>query len=478
MNQQESSRLIVPSRRGFLKQAAVLSAASSFPFIRVSAQGVATPNEKINLACCGIGNRGADVVNELNKTGLFNIVALCDTEMGEPRTVGILKKFPNVPRFQDFRKMLDKMGGQIDAVSVGVPDHTHFPICMMAMAMGKHVYVEKPMGHTFQQIDLMMQAERKYKVAAQMGNQGHSDANYFQFKAWVDAGVIKNVYKIVAHMNSARRWHKWNGQVAGLPTAQPLPATLDWDTWLGQVPFHDYNVGYLNGDWRCWYDFGNGALGDWGAHILDSAHEFLKLGLPTEVAAVKLEGHNPYVFPMASTLSFKFPARGAGLPACEVMWYDGTSNLPELPAGYGKAKLADDIPPPGGGSAAVAALPPGKEIYTDDLIFKGGSHGSTLDIIPEERSKAMAGKLPKVAKSPSNHFKNFALACKRQETCRSSFEVAGPLCQALALGVIAQRLNAALKFDPAKAEITNDKVANALLVGPPPRKSWEQYYKV
>ena len=467
------------SRRSFLKHSAALSALTAFPFIRAAAQtGAATPNEKVNVACCGIGNRGADVINGLSSTGLCNIVALCDTDMGAKHTEKILKKFPDVPRFQDFRQMLDKMGNTIDAVTAGVPDFSHFPIAMMAMGMGKHIYVEKPMAHTFQEIDLMMKAEKKNKVAAQMGNQGHSDANYFQFKAWVDAGVIKNVHKIVAHMNGARRWHKWNGHVAGLPAAQPVPATLDWDTWLSQVPFHDYSKDYINGDWRCWYDFGNGALGDWGAHILDTAHQFLKLGLPTEVSAVKMEGHNPYVFPMASTLSFKFAARGENLPACEVFWYDGAKNFPELPAGYGKSVASDDIPPPGGGAKVADKLNPGKEIYSDDLIFKGGSHGSTLSIIPEAKAKEMAGKLPDFPKSPSNHFKNFLLACKGQEKCRSAFEVAGPLSQVLALGVLAQRLNAKLTFDPATQQITNDKVANALLIGPPPRKGWEQYYKV
>ena len=467
------------SRRSFLKHSAALSALTAFPFIRASAQaGAATPNEKVNEACCGIGNRGADVINGLYATGLCNIVALCDTDMGAKHTEKILKKFPDVPRFQDFRKMLDKMGSKIDAVTAGVPDFSHFPIAMMSMGMGKHIYVEKPMAHTFQEIDLMMKAEKKNKVAAQMGNQGHSDGNYFQFKAWVDAGVIKNVHKIVAHMNGGRRWHKWNGQVAGLPAAQPVPATLDWDTWLSQVPFHDYNKDYINGDWRCWYDFGNGALGDWGAHILDTAHEFLKLGLPTEVSAVKMEGHNPYVFPMASTLSFKFAARGDNLPACEVLWYDGAKNYPTLPEGYGKAVVSGDIPPPGGGAKVADKLSPGKEIYSDDLIFKGGSHGSILSIIPEAKAKEMASKLPDVPKSPSNHFKNFLLACKGQEKCRSAFEVAGPLSQVLALGVLAQRLNTKLSFDPATQQVTNDKVANALLTGPAPRKGWEQYYKV
>jgi predicted dehydrogenase len=139
-------------------------------------------NGKVNLACVGIGNRAAQVIKALHATGLANVVALCDVDMGAPHTVEILKMFPDVPRFQDFRRMFDKMGKEFDAVSVATPDFSHFPIAMLAMSQGKHVYCEKPMGQSFREIDMMMAAERKYKVAAQMGNQGHSEANYFQFK--------------------------------------------------------------------------------------------------------------------------------------------------------------------------------------------------------------------------------------------------------------------------------------------------------
>jgi predicted dehydrogenase len=430
---------------------------------------------KVNLACCGIGNRGADVVKALHATGLANIVALCDTDMGAPHTQGILKQFPDVPRFQDFRKMFDKLGKDIDAVSVGTPDFSHFPICMLAMSLGKHVYCEKPMAHSFRQVDLMMQAETKYKVAAQMGNQGHSEANYFQFKAWVEAGIIRNVTKITAFMNNPRRWHGL--KVSGYLPGQPVPETLDWDTWLATAGFHAYNRGYVNGDWRSWYDFGNGALGDWGAHLFDTAHEFLRLGLPTAVDAVMEEGTSPFIFPQASTLAFRFPARGS-LPPVELTWYDGQQNLPPLPDEFGPAVVDPNIPPPSSGKIDTQKYPPGKIIYGEGLTFKGGSHGSTLEIIPKSKAMEMASRLPPVPASPSNHFKNFLLACQGEEKCRSSFAVAGPLSQVMALGVIAQRVNAKLVFDPAKKQITNHPRANELLAGVPPRKDWEQFYRL
>jgi predicted dehydrogenase len=458
-------------RRSFLKGVLATGAASVMAPRLLLAAGT---TGKVNVACCGIGNRGADDVKALHATGLANIVALCDTDMGAPHTLEVLKLFPNVPRFQDFRQMFDKMGNQIEAVSVGIPDFSHFPVAMLAMSLGKHVYCEKPMGHSFREIELMMAAEKKYKVAAQMGNQGHSEANYFQFKAWTEAGIIKNVTKITAFMNGVRRWHGM--KVDGLLPQQPVPGTLDWDTWLTIAKFHEYNKGYINGDWRSWYDFGNGALGDWGAHIFDTAHEFLDLGLPEEIDAVKLDGWNQWIFPQASTLLFKFPARGT-MPPVELTWYDGVKNLPPLPADFGGSVVDPNIPPPTGGNVGKS-LPPGKVIYGEGLTFKGGSHGSTLQIIPKSKAEEMASKLPVVPKSPSNHWKNFLLACRGEEKCRSSFAVAGPLSQVLVLGVMAQRFNTKLQFDRATKQITNHKEANDLLAGVTPRPGWEEYYKL
>lgn len=473
------------SRRSFLHKTAAVSAATVFPAILTMngsgkpkiAPGPPASREKVNLACCGIGNRGADVVNALYATGLANIVALCDVDMGAPQTLDILKKFPNVPRFQDFREMFGKMGNQFEAVSVGTPDHSHFPICMMAMAAGKHVYVEKPLARTFWEIELLMEAEKKFNVVTQMGNQGHSEANYFQFKAWKDAGIIKDVTAITAHMNSSRRWHGWDTSITEFPEGEPVPATLDWDTWHGGARMHRYHKNYVNGQWRCWFDFGLGALGDWGAHIIDTAHEFLDLGLPYEVDPIKLEGHNLFFYPQASTLSFKFPERGS-MPPVDITWYDGVKNLPPVPEGYGGVKLDPNIPPPGNGVIQPSKLNPGKIIYSKELIFKGGSHGSTLSIIPESMAKKMQPKLPEVPASPSNHFANFLKACKGEEKTRSPFGVSGPLSQVFSLGVIAQWLNQKILFDRETKQITNNPVANVLLHGTLPRKGWEDFYKI
>lgn len=472
------------SRRLFLKQALAASAASAIPAFWTPTQAKTGPhnplvsaNDRVNLAIVGVGFRGGEIAKEFYNTGLCNIVALCDVDMGAPHTQELMNMFPDAPRFQDFRKMFDKMGNRIDAVSIGVPDHAHFPITMEAMAHGKHVYVEKPMARTFNEVELMMKAEKKYGVVTQMGNQGHSEANYFQFKAWVEAGIIKDVTAITAHMNNPRRWHTWDPKIKSFPPAEPIPSTMDWDTWLGVVKHHDYNKDFINGQWRCWFDFGMGALGDWGAHIIDTAHEFLDLGLPYEINPTYLKDHNPFFFPMSSTIVFKFPERD-NMPPVDITWYDGLDNIPPVPDGYGVSELDPNIPTVAGGKIQPAKLNPGKEIYSKTLTFKGGSHGSTLSIIPNDKAKEMESRLPEVPKSTSNHFANFLLACMGKEKTRSPFSIAGPLSQVFCLGVLSQQLGEKLLFDRKTKQITNNELANQLLVGEPPRKGWEEYYKI
>ncbi len=471
------------NRRNFIKTGATAALGLSgitiiSPKVLGKTMGHVAPSDKVNLACVGIGNRGMQIIKELNETGLCNIVALCDVDMGAEQTLEIINMFPKAKQFQDFRKMFDEVGSEFEAVSVATPDFSHFPVTMLALAEGKHVYVEKPMARTFQEVDLMIQAAKKYpNLATQMGNQGHSEANYFQFKAWKEAGIIKDVTAMTAHMNSRRRWHGWDTGIQRFPAAEPIPSTMDWDTWLSQAQPHGYHRDFHNGQWRCWYDFGMGALGDWGAHIMDTAHEFLDLGLPFEVNPTKLSGHNSFFYPMSTTLEFKFPERGS-MPPMTITWYDGLDNIPPVPEGYGTSELDENIPAASDGQIQPAQLNPGKIIYSKELTFKGGSHGSTLSIIPEEKAKEMESKLPEVPESPSNHFVNFLKACKGEEKTRSPFEIGGPLSQVFCLGVMAQQMGVKLEFDRESRQITNNPLANQILAGMPPRKGWEEYYKI
>lgn len=471
------------TRREFIKNAALASAGLTIGGISTkmnaaSYNRVVGANKKVNLAHIGIGNRGWEIINDFDKTGLANVVAICDVDMGAEHTQKAIAKFPNAKRFKDFREMFDKMGNEIEAVAIATPDFAHFPAVMMSMAEGKHVYVEKPLSRTFHESELLLKAVKKYpKVVTQMGNQGHSEANYFQFKAWKEAGIIKDVTAVTAHMNNPRRWHGWDPKIQKFPAAQPIPETLDWDLWNMSQRYHEFNKDFHYGQWRCWYDFGMGALGDWGAHIIDTVHEFLDLGLPEEITPLKLKDHNDYFFPMSSTIEFKFPKRGK-MPPLVITWYDGLDNIPSVPEGYGVSEIDPNIPSVGGGKIQPAKLNPGKEIYSKDLIFKGGSHGSTLTIIPEEKAKAMAKDLPEVPKSPSNHFANFLLACQGKEKTRSPFEISAPLSQVFCLGVAAQKLNRKIVFDRETKRVTNDAFADAYLVGEPPRKGWEDFYKI
>ena len=471
------------TRRNFLRTMALTSAgvamgSTSTLLNAKSYSQVVGANRKVNVAHIGIGNRGEQIIGDFAKTGRLNVVALCDVDMGAPHTQKVMGMFPNAKRYKDFRKMFDEMGNQIEAVTIATPDHSHFAIAMLAMSKGIHVYVEKPMCRTFMEAELMMDMARRHpEVVTQVGNQVHSEANYFQFKAWMEAGIIKDVTAVTAHMNNSRRWHKWDANIYKYPDAEPTPETMDWMTWLMQCAYHDYNVKYHLGDWRCWYDFGMGALGDWGAHLLDTVHEFLELGLPYEISMLRADGHNDFFFPYSSTILFRFASR-RNMPPVDVTWYDGLDNLPPLPAGYGVAGLDPNIPATNQGDIEDTKLNPGKIIYSKELTFKGASHGSTLSIIPEEKAKEMEKFLPEVPKSPSNHFENFIRACCGEEKTRSPFEIFGPMSQMFCLGVIAQRLNTQLFFDTRLKRFTNNDFANALLSGMPPRKGWEEFYKL
>jgi hypothetical protein len=301
-----------------------------------------------------------------------------------------------------------------------------------------------------------------------MGNQGHSGESYFQFQEWMKAGVIKDITRIDATMNSGRRWHGWGQDVTEYPS-DPMPKGFSAEVWYDSAPEHPMSKRTHPCDWRCWFDYGSGAFGDWGPHILDNCHEFLELGLPTSVAAVELKGHNKLVYPQASTIRFNFPERKE-MPACVLTWYDGVGNQPEVPQELGP--LADD------GSRMPLKMPSeGKILHGKELTFMGGAKSSQLDIIPKDKYLDMRNSLPKVTEKASGHFENFLLSIKGEEKARSDFRVSGPLCQVFNLGMISQRLGGTFSFDPVKKQITDNAQANALL-DPPPRKGWEEFYNL
>jgi predicted dehydrogenase len=447
--------------RSVLGSAALVLLPGAAPRQAPGAPARVSPSDaRLRMAFIGIGNRGGDLVKTFAATERVTIAAFCDVDLDAPHTAESRRLFPSVPVFRDFHALFDKMGAEFDAVVVATPDHSHFPLAMQAMSRGKHVYVEKPLAQTFREVELLMATAAKSRVVTQMGNQGHSGNNYFQFKAWTEAGVIKDVTKVVAFMNSPRRWHGW--KVDGFPPREPLPPGLDWDAWHAARPVRSFSARLHPENWRGWFTYGTGAFGDWGAHILDTAHRFLRLGLPHTIEAIRLDGRNDFIFPQASTIRFDFAAR-PGMPPVEVFWYDGVDNVPPLPSELG--------------AGATLTEKNGKFIYSKTLTFRGGTHGDTLRIVPDNLMIEMGESLPRVTGGFSDHATNFVFACQGKEESRSPFHVSGPLTQVFLLGVIAQRLGGRLTFDPARREFVGHAEANRLLAGPAPRKGWEQYYR-
>ncbi|MGB0372736.1 MAG: Gfo/Idh/MocA family oxidoreductase [Opitutales bacterium] len=459
-------------RRAFLKKTAALGALNLVPASYVFGQKNAAqelpPSERVNVAAIGIGGQGRGNISALAKTGLCNIVALCDVDLKSGHTRSSQKNHPDAKTYTDFRKMFDEMSSEIDAVLIATPDHSHFSATMLAMSLGKAVYVQKPLAHTFGQCQRMMDLAKRSGVVTQMGNQGRSGGAYYQFQEWLKAGVIKDITRIDATMVGDRRWHGWGQGTTEYPS-DPVPDAMNLDVWYDSAPERPFSKRLHPGNWRSWFEYGSGAFGDWGPHILDNCHEFLELGLPQTVEALKLEGHNQFVYPQASTIQFKFAARG-DMPDCELNWHDGVGNFPEIAEELGE--LQED------GTRKPVKMPnTGKILYGEDLTFVGGAKTSPLYIVPKEKFLDMRRTLPRFQTRVSNHFENFLLAVKDEEKARSDFSVAAPLCQVFNLGMISQRLGGKFTFDPATQTITDNAAANALL-DPAPRAGWEEYYKM
>lgn len=446
-----------PTRRDFLA-----TALAATPGLYLGNSAFATAGRgKVRLALVGIGNRGSQTFPDFEKSGLAEFAAFCDLDPSQRGAPEIVAKYPDVPLYGDFRKMFDELDGSIDAVVVSTPDHAHFPITVDAIRRGKHVYCEKPLAHTFREIDLLIAAADEYGVVTQMGNQGHSGRNFTQARAWAEAGVFDGVDRVTAHMNKSRRWHPW-GVVEAYPR-ESAPAGLDWDLWTMSRPERPYSGRLHPGNWRSWYDFGGGAFGDWGAHLLDTAHRFLGLGLPTRVEATFLDDANDprdLIFPTASTVVMNFPTAGPR-PDVELSWYDGVENAPADPL------MSRGRP------ARV-----GKVWKDGEKVFKGGSHASPLTATYADGSRVDG--LPDYEPYPHTHQVNFLRACLGLEPAHSPFSVGGPLCQTFLLGQLAQRYGGAFDFDPATRRVVGDRagIANAYLDGPEPRAGWEDYYRV
>lgn len=316
-----SDKNLSSTRRQFVKSSAFAAGAIAIPnFIR--AQPGESSADKINVACIGIGGKGRSDVVEVGRYA--NIVAFCDIDLKGSAAESV-EKFPGVPLFTDYRKMFDKMGSKIDAVTVTVPDHSHYPAALMAMELGKHVFVQKPLANTIWEARQLLYASRKAGVVTQMGIRGHTFEGIRLLREWLDADAIGRVEK-VRYWTNRPIWPQ--GIDVKWKQGDPVPAGLNWDMWQGPVtPGHGYSPDLHPKAWRASWDYGCGALGDIGCHLFDAAFWALDLGMPEEVVAESMTDFTGEMAPSHSVIKYRFTKDrfGKKIKPVEFHWSDGAS---------------------------------------------------------------------------------------------------------------------------------------------------------
>ncbi len=427
-------------------------AAATTPLIlRSSALGA--PSDRLNIAAVGVGGKGR---SDIEKTSVGqNVVAICDVDarmLAEAE-----KKYPGAKVYTDWRKLLEQK--DIDAVTVSTPDHMHAPVAISAMQLGKHVYVQKPLAHTVNEARLMRTVASKQGVVTQMGNQGHSGSGYRTVVQLIQNGSIGKVKE--AHAWSNRPiWPQGIGRPKG---SDPVPEWLDWDKWIGAAPMRPYlgpqpgskrNRGvYHPFNWRGWLDFGVGALGDMGCHIIDPVVWSLELEAPLRFWA---EGKRPNgeTFPKASVIHYEFPkTKHTAGETIRVTWHDGGN------------KPSEDLVP----------LPDGEKIPDNGCLLIGEKgvllcrHGGNPMLLPQDDFRDHKIELVE----EDDHYLQWTNACKGNGSATSNFDYSGPLTETVLLGTVAVRFaGEKLEWDAKSGKVTNHKKANATLTKNY-RKGWE-----
>ncbi|HZW32665.1 MAG TPA: Gfo/Idh/MocA family oxidoreductase [Isosphaeraceae bacterium] len=430
------------SRRVFLGATAGLTWSFAIvPRHVLGGAGFVAPSERINVAGIGAGGMGGGDISMVSRLGA-NIVALCDVD--EQRAGGTFKAFPKAQKYKDFRKMLDREAHRIDAVTVGTPDHIHAVAAMAAIRAGKHVYCQKPLTHTLRECRELTKAAHQAGVATQMGNQGHATEGARLTNEWIQAGIIGEVREV--HVWSDRAGRLWKQGIGRPRETPPVPSTLDWDLWLGPVHHRPYHPAYAPVSWRGWWDFGTGALGDMGCHIIDHPVWALRLGSPQLVEARAtldgsfLDGDRPNfeTYPVAAIIYYDFPARGA-LPPVRMTWYEG-GLMPPAPR-----EMPIDQRLPDNGALYVGSK--GKMYHS--------SHGGMPQLLPPELHEE-AAKVPKTMPRSPGHYEEWVLACKGGPRPVSNFDYAGPMTEIALLGVLALRSpGRRLEWDSDRLQVKN-----------------------
>ncbi len=428
------------SRRQFVAGTAAATAGLTvLPASVISGLGYTAPSDKLNVAGVGVGGRGAGVLRGMQSE---NIVALCDVDWNYSRRV--LEQYPGAKKYTDWRKMYDEMADSIDAVMVATSDHTHADITAYAMTMNKHVYTEKPLTHSVYESRLLTRLAEKYRVATQMGNGGASNDSLGLIVEWIENGEIGEVRRVEAFTDRPI----WPQGLNTPSEVMPVPSTMNWDVFIGPAKMRNYHEIYTPWNFRGWWDFGTGALGDMACHVLQPVFKALHLQYPS-----KVQGSSTLLLndscPTAQKLRMVFPERASmakvNMPEVEVHWYDGGLR-PLMPDGWPAGRNLD-----GGGGGVI--------FYgsKDILVCGSGSRNPWL----------MSGRVPNVPQTVrrvpgQDHIMDWVRACKESAANRvetaSAFSQAGPFNEMVVMGVLAvrlQALNKELEWDGANMRFTN-----------------------
>ena len=400
----------------------------------VLGRGFLAPSDRLIIASVGVGGKGGDDISHFFKSGKADIAYLCDVD--DRQAANSVKAFPKAKYYKDWRELLDKESKNFDAVSVSTPDHNHAVIALAAMQLGKHVYVQKPLTHDVYEARVLTQAAKKYKVVTQMGNQGASGDGVRQLMEWYDAGVIGDVHTVYCWTDRP----VWPQGIPWPSQKAEVPKELDWNLWLGTAPYKDYVDHLVPFNWRGWWDYGTGALGDMGCHIIDPAFRVLNLGYVKDVQAsvgsVYVDefkrGYFPDSCPPSSHVTMTFPKTDKTKHEVTLHWMDGGIQ-PERPEELGPNELFGD-----GGNGTYFIGTKGKMMCS--------TYGANPRLIPTSRTDEVhvKQKYPRVPGGAEGHYAQWVNACIAgygNMPVSSPFEIAGPITEALLMANLAVRAN-------------------------------------
>jgi predicted dehydrogenase len=444
MKEKEEVNKITNNRRDFIKTTAIAAAAFMIVPRHVLGRGFVAPSDRLSIASIGVGGKGKSDVAMFAKSGKADISFLCDVDTR--RAAESVKAFPKAKFYKDWREMLDKEHKNFDAVSVSTPDHNHAIQALAAMQLGKHVYVQKPMAHDIYEARILTQAAKKYKVVTQMGNQGSSNDGTRIMKEWYEAGLIGDVHTI----------HAWTDRPVwpqGIPWSAnkaEIPKELDWDLWLGTAPKKEYVNKLVPFNWRGWWDYGTGALGDMGCHLLEAPFSVLNLkyakDVQCSVGSVYVDefkrGYFPESCPPSSHVTLTFPKTEKTIGDITVHWMDGGIQ-PERPYELGPNEIFGD-----GGNGTLFTGTKGKMMCD--------TYGLNPRLLPLSKNENInvAQKYARVKDGSDGHYKQWIEASIEgygKKELSSPFEIAGPLTEALLMANLAIR-----GYDIKKEELGED----------------------